>query len=182
VSLLDDSDGFTPVPAGSEPLDGLEALALEEEQVGTDTPATITTSPPVVGRTYALDVRRGRLLPEDGEPMMLRGPAAQRQAIEKCLRTDRSASPVNDEVYGYDEAEREVEGQPFSAEAWGTMEERVRSALITSLPWVLEVEEFNAEQDPDDATLALVSFRVIPDGDELDAIDFDRYPLPLPAV
>lgn len=172
MSALDPDEGFEPVPANSEPPEGARELALQEEAVGTAAIAPAADPPPVLGRSWVIDFEARRLLGP------IRGDAARRQAVEKALRTERGAADVHDDSYGMEGAADEgVDGSSFDATSFAEMEERVRDALL-ALTWVLEVENFTAEGS-DVSAYANVSFRVIPDGD-LDPIDFDRYPLPLP--
>lgn len=172
MSAIDPDEGFEPVPATSEPPEGDRELALQEEAVGTAGVAPAAPPPPVVGRSWRIDFENGRI----GPP--IRGEAARRQAIEKALRTERGAADVHDDEYGMEGAADEgVDGSPFDAAKFAELEERVRDALL-ALPWVLDVIDFEAEGSLV-STRADVTFRVIPDGD-LDPIDFDRYPLPIP--
>lgn len=172
-----EDEGFPPEPPGSEPPEGDLELALQEEALGSDAIAPDSPPPPVAGRSWKLDLDAGRLLPGGGVPVPIYGTDAMRQAIEKALRTDRGSAAVQGEDYGLEDAEREAEGQPFDGAAFAELEERVRDALLV-LPWVLDVQEFDAEGDAN-STTAEVSFRVVPEGDA-EPIDFDRYPLPIP--
>jgi hypothetical protein len=174
---LFEDEGFPPDPPGSEPPEGDVELALQEEALGSDALAPDEPAPPVAGRSWKLNLDAGRLVPEGGPPAAIYGADAMRQAIEKTLRTDRGSAPVQGEDYGLEDAEREAEGQPFDGAAFAELEERVRDALLV-LPWVLDVQEFDAEGGPS-TTTALVTFRVVPEGDA-EPIDFDRYPLPIP--
>lgn len=172
-----EDEGYAPVAPASEPPEGAAELALQEEAVGTEALAPAAPPPPVVGRTWALDLATGRLQAEGVQPLAIYGADARRQAVEKCLRTDRGAAPVQGDDYGMEGAERQAGGQPFDGSAFAELGERVRDALL-GLPWVLAVEEFDADGSQD-STVAYVSFRVLPEGD-LEPLDFDDYPLPIP--
>lgn len=177
TEIVQDDDGFEPLPAGSEPPEGEAELALLEELAGTEGVAPPASPPPVVGRSYALDLDAGRLLPEGHAPRSINGDAARRQAVEKALRTSRGSAAVQGDDYGREGADRDVEGQAFDAAAFAELEETTRDALLV-LPWVLAVQNFDVVEEPEDtSTGALVTFRVVPEGDP-EPIDFDRFPLP----
>jgi hypothetical protein len=173
----DDSydEGFDLVPAALQPPEGDIALALQEQAAATDAIVPDSPAPPVVGRTWALDPEAGRLLPP-GAPVGINGVAAMRQAVEKVLRTSRGSSPVQGMDYGLDGADRQAEGQPFDHAAFADAEVRTRDALLGSLPWVLDVVNFDAFGDQA-STQAFVSFQVVPEGD-YEPITIDRFPLP----
>jgi hypothetical protein len=177
VEIVGTDDGFEPLPAYAEPPEGDDELALQEELAGTEGVAAPASPPPVVGRTYALDLVNCRLLPEGHAPMSINDDAARRQAVEKALRTSRGSAAVQGENYGREGADRDAEGQPFDAAAFAELEETTRDALLV-LPWVLAVQNFDVVEIPEDtSTGALVTFRVVPEGDA-EPIDFDRFPLP----
>lgn len=179
VEIVASDDGFDPLPAFAEPPEGDDELALQEELAGTESVAAPASPPPVVGRTYSLDLIVGRLLPEGRAPASINADDARRQAIEKALRTSRGSAAVQGEDYGREGADRDVEGQPFDAAAFAELEENVRDALLV-LPWVLAVQNFDVVEEVEDtSTGALVTFRVVPEGDA-EPIDFDRFPLPTP--
>jgi len=179
MAELVENEGFDIIPAEAEPPEGDDELALQEELVSTEADAPAAPAPPVVGRTYALDIDAGRLLPEGRAPASIQGPAAMRQAVEKALRTSRGSAAVQGDDYGREDADRDVEGQPFDDAAFADNEERIRDALL-ALPWVLAVQDFDVVEEPEDtATGAVVTFRVVPEGDD-EPLDFDRFPLPTP--
>lgn len=180
MAELVENEVFDPAPADSEPPEGDVELALQEELAATDAPAPPAPTPPVVGRTYALDIGTGRLQPEGHAPRSITGEEAMRQAVAKALATPRGSAAVQGEDYGREAAERDAEGQPFDAAAFADLEEATRDALL-ALPWVLDVEDFDVTERPDDksSTTALVTFRVVPEGDA-EPLQFDRFPLPLP--
>lgn len=169
-------EGFAPAPPGTEPPEGDVELALQEEALLTEAATPATSPPPVVGRTWRLDLAAGRLQPEGGLPLPIYGTDAMRQAVEKALRTERASAPVHGDDYGLEAADEQVEGQPFDAAAFADLEERVRDCLL-ALPWVLDVTNYRAEGSQA-LDVAVVSFRVIPEGDA-DPIDLNRFPLPL---
>jgi hypothetical protein len=172
-------DGFDPMPAAAEPPEGDVELALQEEVAATDVVAPPASPPPVVGRSYHLDLATGRLQPEGHVPAAINGAAAMRQAIEKALRTPRGSAAVQGDDYGREEADRDAEGQPFDAAAFADLEDRTRDALLV-LPWVLAVQDFDVVEDLEaTATGAIVTFRVVPEGDD-EPLLFDRFPLPSP--
>lgn len=171
------SDDVEPFAPETEPPEGALELALQEEAAGTEAITVPEPAPTRVGRTYALDLGVGRFVPEGGQPLSIYGTAAMRQAVEKALRTDRGGSQVQGDDYGLEGAERTAEGQPFDASEFADLEERIRDALL-ALPWVLDVAQFDAVGSLNSSE-ALVTFRVIPEGDDAEPIDFNRYPLPL---
>lgn len=172
MSAIDPDEGFDPVPALSEPPEGDRELALQEAAVGTASISPESPPPPTMGRTWAIDFEAGRLLGP------IRGDTARRQAVEKALRTERGAAAIHDDDYGMEgAADGGVDGSPFDAAKFAELEARVRDALL-ALSWVLDVIDFDAVGSLTSA-YADVSFRVIPEG-EVDPINFDRYPLPIP--
>lgn len=173
-----ETDAFEPVPAGTEPPEGDVELALQEDALASAAVTPTADPPPVVGRTYAIDFEARRLLPVGEVPRIISGDAARRQAIEKCLRTERGSAAVHSDEYGLEGAEDLAHGQAFDSSEFAELEERVRDAL-TAMPWVLDVTDFEAEQDPLDGSRALVDFRVVPDGDA-DQLQFSDFPLPIP--
>lgn len=177
AELIDNIEGFTP--AATEPPEGDVELALQEDLAGTDAPAAATSAPAVVGRSYALDLETGRLQPEGRAPAPVHGEAAMRQAIVKALATSRGSAAVQGDGYGREDADRDVEGQPFDAAAFADLEDRTREALL-ALPWVLDVEDFDVVEEPElSSTGAIVTFRVVPAG-QFAPVEFDRLPLPSP--
>lgn len=179
AEIVTTDDGFDPLPAYAEPPEGDDELALQEELAGTESVSPASSSPPVVGRTYQLDLKTGRFQPEGYAPRTINGDEARRQAIEKALRTTRGSAAVHGDDYGRDNAERDAEGQPFDAAAFAELEETTRDALL-GLPWVLAVQNFDVVEELEDtSTGALVKFRVVPEGDA-EPIEFDRFPIPNP--
>lgn len=179
AEIVTADDGFDALPAYAEPPEGADELALQEELVGTEGVAPPASPPPVVGRSYALDLRTGRFQPEGRAPRSINGTEARRQAVEKALRTPRGSAAVQGDDYGRENADRDIEGQPFDAAAFAEIEETIRDALLV-LPWVLAVQDFDVVEEPEQAsTGALVTFRVVPEGDD-EPLDFDRFPIPAP--
>lgn len=176
--LLANDDGFDPLPAVAEPPEGADELALQEQLAGTESVAAPASPPPVVGRTWALDLNLGRLLPAGRVPTAINGDPARRQAIAKALMTSRGSAAVQGDDYGREDADRDTEGQQFDAASFAELEDKTRDALLV-LPWVLAVQNFNVVEAPEDdtSTAAVVTFRVIPEGDA-EPLDFDRFPLP----
>lgn len=169
----------TSLAPPGEPPEGDVELALQEELVASDAEAPLAPAPPVVGRTYRLDIESGRLQPEGVAPAPIFGEPAMRQAVAKALGTTRGSAAVQGDDYGLDDADREVEGQAFDAAAFADAEQRVRDCLL-GLPWVLDVQDYDVVEAPEDtATGAVVRFRVVPEGDD-EPIEFDRFPLPSP--
>lgn len=170
-------DGFDPLPAYAEPPEGDDELALQEQLAGSDAVAATAPPPPVVGRTYRLDLTAGRFVPAGHVPTSINGPAAMRQAVVKALATARGSAAVQGDDYGREDADRDAEGQPFDSAAFAELETTVRDCLLV-LPWVLAVEDFDVVEEPEQAsTAAVVNFRVVPEGDE-ESIRFDHLPLP----
>jgi hypothetical protein len=170
---------FDIVPGATEPPEGDVELALQEDLLATESPAPAAPAPPVVGRTYKLDLVAGRLLPAGRAPASIYGAEAMRQAVEKVMRTPRGAAAAQGDDYGRETPDRDIEGQAFDDVAFAEAEESIRDAIL-ALPWVLAVEDFDAvetTEDDDSGASALVTFRVVPEGDA-EPIDFDRYPLP----
>lgn len=177
TELVQTDDGFDPLPADTEPPEGDDELALQEQLVGTDAAVTAISAPPVVGRTYQLDLETGRFTPEGHVPNSINGQEAMRQAIVKALSTSRGSSAAQGDDYGRENADRDAEGQPFDSAAFAETEESVRDCLL-GLPWVLAVEDFDVVEEPEQqSTTAVVSFRVVPEGDD-ESLRFDQFPLP----
>ena len=175
---LNDLDGFDLLPVEAEPPEGDLALALQEDAVADEGIEPVADAPPVVGRTWRLDLAAGRLAPEGRLPDVISGDAAMRQAVEKALRTSRGSAAVQGDDYGREEADQDAEGQPFDASEFADLEERVRDCLLV-LPWVLDVEDFTADEQlvAGTSAAAIVSFRVVPEG-EAEPLLIDRFPLP----
>lgn len=177
--LVLNEDGFPALSTYGEPPEGQDALAQQEAAAATEPTSPPVPAPPVVGRTYALDLQTGRFAPMGALPTSINGEAAMRQAILKALTTSRGSAAVQGDDYGREAAERDAEGQPFDAASFATLEANTTDALL-ALPWVLAVEDFQVTEYPDPtgtSTGAVVTFRVIPEGDE-QPIQFDPFPLP----
>jgi len=173
--LVENEDGFGLTPDYAEPPEGRDALAQQETAASTQPAAPAAAAPPVVGRTYALDVNTGRFQPAGQLPTSINGEPAMRQAIVKTLATSRGSAAVQGDDYGREAAE----GQPFDSASFAELEANTVDALLV-LPWVLSVEDFHVTETPDPSgtsTGATVEFRVVPEGDD-EPIQFDPFPLP----
>lgn len=170
-----DDEGFSPIPPAAEPPEGALELALQEEAADSDAITPDPALPTVLGRSVAFDMSTGRFLPEGRQPAMLYGRDALRQRVEKCLRDERGLAAVHDDSYGLEGAYDQPSGEPFDGAEFADLEERYTDALV-ALPGVLAVEDFDAEGGLT-ADTAIVSFRVIPEDDTLDPLDFERVPV-----
>lgn len=172
-----DPEPFEPVAPGLEPPEGDVELALQEEALDTEGVVAPDDALVPLGRTPAYDFERRCFLPAGRSPLYLYGLDALRQNIEKALRTERGMADVHSDDYGFEGLHDLIDGNPFDASAFAEVEQRTRDALL-ALPRVLDVVDFNAEYaEGDDAVF--VTFRVVPEGDDLDPIRFERVPLPV---
>ena len=168
----DDSNevNWTLLPPGTEAPEGDVALA-EQAESDEDAPGIdLGEERPVpVGTTWAYDFVRRRFLADGPVPQVIGGRAAQRQAIEKALRTPRGVFVVCGPDFGIDVDREVINGGPFDAAAFAEWEAAARDA-IEAFPWVLEISDFEgATEDGDDA--AFVSFIVTAEGTDDDDAD-----------
>lgn len=175
-------EGFELLPPETEPPDAGAELALEDElAAGADDLAIDVPEPPPLGRSYAYDfIEHGFVPSQAGGPLPTHGLETLAVWGEKCLRTRRGENPACDPDFGMDLMPQDLlDGGPFDASAMAEYEADIRRALLVH-PRIVDVDSFAVEYAEGDDAVA-VSFRVIPEGDDLDDLDFDRLPLPLGA-
>lgn len=176
-STLD--EGFSPLPAQTEPPDADGELALQEDLASGQGIFTLTDpqAPSPLGRSYAYDFIEHRLIPgQAGGPLMTRGLDTLATWIEKCLRTRRGENPAVDPDFGLEIMPEDlIDGGPFDAGAMAELDGAIRRGLLVH-PRIIDVDEFTTNYDGD--TSVYRTFRVIPEGDDLAPLTFD---LPLPA-
>lgn len=177
--MPDLDEGFSPLPALTEPLDPLAELTLESALAdATSSPVDAPGPPAPLGRAPAYDFIEHRFVPgAAGGPLMTRGIATLATWVEKCLRTRRGESPAVDPGFGCDILAEDLleEGGPFDASATAEYVAAVERALLQH-PRISDVEGLSVDgSDDDDAVF--ITMRVVTDGDDLADLTFDRLAL-----
>lgn len=175
-------EGFELVPAGIEPLEADEELALEEALAGGagDDPLVVQRQqPPPLGRTPAYDFVERTFVPgQAGGPLTVSGLDALRFWIEKCLRTRQGENPAVDPGFGVTiMAEDLLDGGVLDDSALAEAYEDWERALLVH-PRISSVEAISIDaQDDDDAVY--VTLRVVPEGLGDEVLAIDDLPLPI---
>lgn len=175
-------EGYEPIPAGLEPLNADDELALEEDLAVAGAQPTLTVAtgpPPPLGRTPAIDFLAGTFVPfVSGGPLMLRGTATLSQWCEKCLRTRRGENPAVDGDFGVTVvAEDLIDGDVVDESAIAEAIDDWTEALLVH-PRVSGVEEWSIDY-LDGTDYVNVSFRVIPEGDNVEQVVISNLELPI---
>jgi Protein of unknown function (DUF2634) len=174
----DVDEGFSPLPAFSQPVDPLAELTLEDALADDEQPAEIPAPPAPLGRAPAYDFIEHRFIPSvAGGPLMTRGTATLATWVEKCLRTRRGESPAVDPDFGCDIVAEDLleEGEPFDASAVAEYVDAIKRALLTH-PRISDIEGLSVEGSEDDDAV-IISLRVVTDGDDLSDLTIDRLSL-----
>lgn len=166
------------LPPTLDPVDADDLLGEDEDRNVSDVELeTVTLAP--LGRAPAYDFVERRFIPGiGGGPLMIYLLETLMQWVEKCLRTRRGESPAVHPDFGVDVLPEDLlDGDVLDmselAEAYTDWD---RALLVH--PRIAETDEWNADyEEGDDAVY--VSFRVIPDGDDLDDLIVKRLALPI---
>lgn len=172
VDPFTEDEGFPVSAAETEPPDPDTELAVQEDlAAGVDTAEALDTTPAPLGRSYAFDFAARRLVPSaSGGPLMTFGLDTLAGHVEKTLRQRQGENPACDENVGVTIMPEDLlDGGPFDAGAVAEYEVAVRRGLLTD-DRIVDVDEFAVVYD-EDAQATLVTFRVVPEGDDLDDLD-----------
>lgn len=140
--------------------------AFNEAEEGIDADDLIVSvepQPEPIGRSWAFDFTAKRFVMAGHAPVETRRTQTLRYWIEKCLRTPQGALAIEPADYGFD-SPTDIFGDQFDSSDVGTLEDRVREALLFH-PAITGIEEFRAVQSEEDLEALLVSFRAVLDDD-----------------
>lgn len=152
------------------PGEAADAFALAEEGVDADDLVVSIEPPPEpIGRSWAFDFSAKRFVLAGHAPLETRRTQTLRYWIEKCLRTPQGGVPIEPADYGFD-SPTDIFGDQFDSADIGTLEDRVREALLFH-PSITGIEEFTAAQSIEDEEVLEVAFTVVLDDDT--QLDFD---------
>lgn len=161
-----------------EPLDpGLvdpeEALDISDALLEGDPDATLLVNPEPtpLGQTISWDFERHTHHDVQARgPHMVRGEAALRQWIEKCLRTHAGAHPIHPDGYGMEIPISEFIGRAVPDLEVTELEEAVKEALLFH-PAIKDVVGFEANWEDEDVVtgdaVLVLNFAVIRDDETL---------------
>lgn len=167
-----DDEGFPVFATDTEPPDPGTELALQEDlAAGVDTAEAQDATPAPLGRSYAFDFAARRLVPgAAGGPLMTFGLDTLAVHIEKTLRQRQGENPACDKNVGVTILPEDLlDGGPFDAGAVAEYEASAVRGLLTDAR-IVDVAEFAVVYD-EDAQATLVSFRAVPEGDDLDDLE-----------
>lgn len=152
------------------PDEAADAFSLAEEGIDSDDlVVSIEPAPEPIGRSWAFDFQAKRFVLAGHAPLETRRTQTLRYWIEKCLRTPQGAVVIEPADYGF-ESPTDIFGDQFDSADIGTLEDRVREALLFH-PSITGIEEFRAAQSTEDEEVLEVAFTVVLDDDT--QFDFD---------
>jgi hypothetical protein len=166
-------EGFSVLPASTEPPSSDEALTLEDTLANPDALPTVADPPTPLGRAPKLDFVARTFVPNTaGGPLMVYGTDTLSQWVEKCLRTRRGENPAVDPDYGLDRLFLDmIDGSPYDESTAAEFEGIVERAVSVH-PAIDSIEEWSIDYlDGDDA--ATIRFTVIPVAQGQDSLDID---------
>jgi hypothetical protein len=147
------ADQSTP----AEELAALETLDLAP----TDDLVVTEEAPPPLGRSWAFDFITKRFLSQGQHgPAETYGDDTLVFWVEKCLHTARGAHPIYPNDYGMERPFDHI-GRMMDTADYGDLEGRIHDALVFH-PRIVDVTDFEANQEPDDDAL-FVTFRIVKD-------------------
>ena len=161
----------TFLPADVEPMSPQEILSsIQETLDGTPRPDLVIDipQPPPLGRSWGYDFLHYRFRTVAGRgPLLTQGIATLESWVEKCLHSDRGASPIWTDGYGMVRP-FDVIGEPFAASPFESLRSRIRDALIYH-PRITDIQDFRVSGPEDDANEEFVefSFTLVLDDDSL---------------
>lgn len=139
-----------------------EAFATAEEAVeGDDLVVSVEPQPEPLGRSWAFDFSSKRFVMAGHSPVETRREQTLLYWAEKCLRTPQGGSPIEPADYGFD-SPSELFGETIDAAEVGTLEDKVREALLFH-PAITGIENFELLPDEEDGEVRLVNFQIVLD-------------------
>lgn len=147
-------------------LDPNEALEASDAALDADATLVVQPEPHPIGKTFAWNYETGERQGTGEGPHMIRGDAALKQWIHKCLRTHAGAHPIHPEGYGLRIPITHFIGRSPQDVEVSELEEVIRDALLFH-PAIKDVINFQANFETEDevtgdAALNL-AFRVVRD-------------------
>lgn len=148
-----------------EPLSGPLAppdLDISDAALEDDASITINKPPPPLGQTPAWDFGMRDFIGRGQGPLLVRGDAALRQWVEKCLQTHAGAHAVHPPGYGMERPITDLLGHPEAEAEVGDLETIIRDAL-TFHPRISDVTNFELAWHEDEELQMEIRFVVVRD-------------------